>query len=158
MVAKLTSEASAGKPPMPISLNPDHVVELKPRFRPTPNQGSQSGGLVPNFKGSTALLVTGERLNILEDYGDAHEKLWPGVGAKNIAEGVVPLSSIPQANLSGLTDVLSNQAAEPEEFVAEPAAEPVAEAEPAPEPPKKTSGKKVAPRAEAKADEEKDED
>lgn len=76
-VAHLTQEATLGKQPTPITVNPDHVTKLEPRYRPIPNQGSQLGGLTPAYSGSTVHLVTGDRVLVLEDYEVADARLWP---------------------------------------------------------------------------------
>lgn len=139
MVAKLTSVTTAGRPPAPITLNPDHVVELRPRFLMKPNQGSQSGGLLVNYEGSEAELVTGRKVQLLEDYAVAHEALWPkptpptpfvGSDSDSVPE------SIPQANVSNLASALTAA-----EALQEPPVEPV------PEPVKKAPAKKAAPKA-----------
>lgn len=46
-------------------------------MRPVPNLGSQSGGLNMAYQGASVHLVTGERFNVLEDYEEAHRRLWP---------------------------------------------------------------------------------
>lgn len=74
---RLTKAATGGKPPMPLTVNPAHVVKLEPRFQPRPNLGSQQGGVLPGYSGCQVTLVTGERELVLEDYPIAHEKLWP---------------------------------------------------------------------------------
>jgi hypothetical protein len=121
MSARLTNVSESGKPPYPITINPNHVVEVKPRFRPIPNQGSQVGGLLPHYEGSQLRLVTGDYVRVIEDYQVVHERLWPQqqppsspepapvkkAPAKKAMPKVAEEKPIPQSQISGLTEAIT---------------------------------------------------
>jgi hypothetical protein len=75
MVAILRQSEETGNPL--ITVNPDHVVTLRPRKTYIPNQASQSGGLLNGYKGTQVELVTGRTILVCESHEEVHAKLWP---------------------------------------------------------------------------------
>jgi hypothetical protein len=145
----LTKAADAGRPPQPITLNPDHVVSLEPSFQPKPNLGSQAGGILPAYSGTKLQLATGERIRLLEDYPTAHAKLWPAVAdsAKPLVDRaaallaeypndevrkvIAQLAEATLGSVAGTAIVHKHEDAEPEKII------------PAPLPTKKAPAKKA---------------
>jgi hypothetical protein len=122
-----------GKMPLPITVNPDHVTRLEPRSRPIPNQGSQSGGLLPHYEGTAIHFVTGERELVLEDYEVVHARLWPPQQQYT--------SLVRQGNITGLDEAMTTlpTLSEADSWIPEPSPEPAKKA-PAP----KAEGKPIS--------------
>ena len=81
------------------------MTKLEPRSRPIPNQGSQLGGLLPQYSGSIVHLVTGDRVLVLEDYPVADARLWPVESP--VLQAATMRVDVPQGNIIGLSESLS---------------------------------------------------
>lgn len=80
-----------------------------------------------NYEGSEAELVTGRKIQLIEDYAVAHEALWPQ-----------PTPFVPSVGVGSLLDSVTPTA---------PQAPKESPIEDTPEPLKKAPGKKAAPKA-----------
>jgi hypothetical protein len=127
----------------PITVNPSHVVTLRPRFKVVPNMGSQAGGLLPRYEGAELHLVTGFRVNIAESYDEAHRILF----GNNHTTGVDVPKLLPEAKIAEIVSGTITKAQAPP-----------LEQDNAPGAVAKETAKKPAPAAAEKKAEEKDED